>query len=112
MPRFPIHLFLGLTGILPAQDAPTSGEAIYAEHCASCHGKHGEGVPDEVETLVGEEVVGVGRVAEGLEEEMRGLVFELMEERKAREQERARADAAELLCRQLQEQLDRVSRPI
>jgi hypothetical protein len=49
---------------------------------------------------------------EGLEEEMRGLVFELMEERKAREQERARADAAELLCRQLQEQLDRVSRPI
>ena len=55
MPRFPIHLFLGLTGILPAQDAPTSGEAIYAEHCASCHGKHGEGVPDEVdEPLHGE----------------------------------------------------------
>ena len=57
MTRFPIHLFLGLglTGILPAQDAPASGEAIYAQHCASCHGKHGEGVPDEVdEPLHGE----------------------------------------------------------
>ena len=31
------------------------GEAIYAEHCASCHGKNGEGVPDEVdEPLHGE----------------------------------------------------------
>lgn len=46
------HLLLGLTGVLPAQD---DGQAIYARHCASCHGDHGEGVPDEVdEPLQGE----------------------------------------------------------
>ncbi|MCW1921847.1 DUF1592 domain-containing protein [Luteolibacter arcticus] len=40
---------------MPAQDAAPGGEAIYAEHCASCHGKHGEGNPDEVdEPLHGE----------------------------------------------------------
>jgi len=57
MRRLACHLLLGLTGVLPAQDAmaPASGEAIYAEHCASCHGKHGEGNPDEVdEPLQGE----------------------------------------------------------
>jgi cytochrome c len=57
MCRLTSHLLLGLTGILPAQDASpvVSGEAIYAEHCASCHGKHGEGNPDEVdEPLQGE----------------------------------------------------------
>jgi hypothetical protein len=48
-------LILLLTGFLPAQDAPLSGEAIYAKHCASCHGKNGEGDPDEVdEPLQGE----------------------------------------------------------
>ena len=32
-----------------------TGEAIFAKHCASCHGKNGEGVPDEVdEPLHGE----------------------------------------------------------
>jgi mono/diheme cytochrome c family protein len=57
MRRLACHLLLGLTGILPAQDAvaPPGGEAIYAEHCASCHGKQGEGNPDEVdEPLHGE----------------------------------------------------------
>jgi hypothetical protein len=57
MRRLACHLLLGLTGILPAQQAPAppGGEAIYAEHCASCHGKHGEGNPDEVdEPLQGE----------------------------------------------------------
>lgn len=48
-------LILPLTGVLPAQDAPLSGEAIYAKHCASCHGKNGEGDPEEVdEPLQGE----------------------------------------------------------
>ena len=57
MRRLACHSLLGLTGILPAQDAhtPPGGQAIYAEHCASCHGKHGEGNPDEVdEPLQGE----------------------------------------------------------
>lgn len=57
MRRLTCHMLLGLTGVLPAQDAaaPASGEAIYAEHCASCHGKNGEGDPDEVdEPLQGE----------------------------------------------------------
>ncbi|WP_052574084.1 DUF1592 domain-containing protein [Haloferula sp. BvORR071] len=52
-----ISIFLGLTGCLLAQDvpAPLSGEAIYSKHCASCHGKNGEGVKDEVdEPLQGE----------------------------------------------------------
>lgn len=48
-------LLLPLSGFLPAQDAPDSGDAIYAKHCASCHGKNGEGDPDEVdEPLHGE----------------------------------------------------------
>ncbi|WP_193211930.1 DUF1592 domain-containing protein [Luteolibacter marinus] len=42
-------LLLGLSGILPAQDAPATGDAIYAQHCASCHGDNGEGNPDECE---------------------------------------------------------------
>ncbi|HEY1122304.1 MAG TPA: c-type cytochrome, partial [Haloferula sp.] len=57
MRRLACLLLPGLTGVLPAQDAdaPASGEAIYAEHCATCHGKHGEGDPDEVdEPLQGE----------------------------------------------------------
>lgn len=52
-----ISIFLGLTGCLLAQGpaAPLSGEAIYSKHCASCHGKNGEGVEDEVdEPLQGE----------------------------------------------------------
>jgi hypothetical protein len=49
MPRFHYCCLLFLTGILPAQEAPMTGEAIFAKHCASCHGKNGEGVPDEVE---------------------------------------------------------------
>jgi mono/diheme cytochrome c family protein len=58
MPRI-AYILLGLTGILPAQEAPTTGEAIYAQHCASCHGKDGEGVPDEVEDpLHGERPLG------------------------------------------------------
>jgi len=45
------HILLGLTSVLPAQDGPV----LYAEHCASCHGKNGEGVEDEVdEPLIGE----------------------------------------------------------
>lgn len=41
-----------LAGVLSAQD---DGQAIYAKHCASCHGENGEGVPDEVdEPLHGE----------------------------------------------------------
>lgn len=47
--RLPWPLLIGLTGILPAQDGPVTGEAIYAKHCARCHGKHGEGVEDEVD---------------------------------------------------------------
>lgn len=51
MRRLSCHILLGLTSVLPAQDGP----AIYAEHCASCHGKNGEGVEDEVdEPLIGE----------------------------------------------------------
>jgi hypothetical protein len=51
MRRLSCHILLGLTSVLPAQDGP----AIYSEHCASCHGKNGEGVEDEVdEPLIGE----------------------------------------------------------
>lgn len=44
-----ISIFLGLTGCLLAQEAPVplSGEAIFSKHCASCHGKQGEGVADK-----------------------------------------------------------------
>ncbi len=42
--KFLLPLTLCLTGLAAAQD----GAAIYAEHCASCHGKQGEGVADEV----------------------------------------------------------------
>ncbi|WP_367872029.1 DUF1592 domain-containing protein [Luteolibacter sp. Populi] len=50
-----ISIFLGLTASLLAQEAPLAGDAIYSKHCASCHGKNGEGVPDEVdEPLYGE----------------------------------------------------------
>ncbi|MES2660358.1 MAG: DUF1592 domain-containing protein [Verrucomicrobiota bacterium] len=45
MRRLSFHFLLGLTGILSAQDGP----AIYAKHCASCHGDKGEGVEDEVD---------------------------------------------------------------
>jgi Protein of unknown function (DUF1592)/Protein of unknown function (DUF1588)/PA14 domain/Protein of unknown function (DUF1595)/Cytochrome C oxidase, cbb3-type, subunit III len=45
MRHFSCHLLLALTGVLSAQDGP----AIYAKHCASCHGEKGEGVPDEVD---------------------------------------------------------------
>ncbi len=41
--------------MLPAQEAPLSGDGIYSQHCASCHGKSGEGVADECdEPLHGE----------------------------------------------------------
>jgi len=49
------HLLFGLTGTLLAQEAPPAGDAIYSQHCASCHGKNGEGVADECdEPLHGE----------------------------------------------------------
>lgn len=51
MPR-KFHGFLTfwlLTGVLAAQDMPLSGAAIYAKHCASCHGENGEGVPDKAD---------------------------------------------------------------
>ncbi|BCX47554.1 cytochrome c [Haloferula helveola] len=55
MRRIPCCILLGLAGFLPAQEPAVSGQAIYAEHCASCHGKDGEGNPDEVdEPLYGE----------------------------------------------------------
>ncbi len=48
-------LAAGLTGILPAMEVPSAGDAIYAQYCASCHGKNGEGVEDECdEPLHGE----------------------------------------------------------
>ncbi len=40
---------LCLGGIARAQETPASGEAIYAKHCAECHGDKGQGVPDECE---------------------------------------------------------------
>ncbi len=49
MRRFSCHLALGLAGILHAQDAPLTGEQIYAQHCASCHGEKGEGVKGEAD---------------------------------------------------------------
>lgn len=49
MPRFFCHLFVGLSGALLAQETPLAGDAIYSKHCASCHGKNGEGVKDECE---------------------------------------------------------------
>lgn len=55
MLRFSGYFLLGLTGVLPAGEVAPGGAAIYAEHCASCHGKDGEGVDDEVdEPLHGE----------------------------------------------------------
>jgi cytochrome c553 len=55
MLRFPGHLLLALTAPLLAQEVPQTGDALYSQHCASCHGKNGEGVEDEVdEPLQGE----------------------------------------------------------
>ena len=55
MLRKSFHLLLGLTGTLLAQEAPLAGDAIYSKHCASCHGKTGEGVADKCdEPLHGE----------------------------------------------------------
>ena len=55
---------------------PGSADAAMLEDDAG-EGAGGEegGVADEVETLVGEEVVGLGSVAEGVEEEMGGEDF-------------------------------------
>ena len=63
-----VRLFCGIL--------PGSADAAMLEDDAG-EGEGGEegGVTDEVETLVGEEVVGVGSVAEGLEEEMGGEDF-------------------------------------
>lgn len=48
-------LIVALAGIPSAGATSLSGEEIYAKHCASCHGKNGEGVEDEVdEPLHGE----------------------------------------------------------
>ncbi len=49
MLRFSGLFVLGLAGVLSAGDALSPGAAIYAEHCASCHGDDGEGVEDEVD---------------------------------------------------------------
>ena len=38
-----------LGGLAVAQEPPPSGQAIYARHCADCHGDKGQGVPDECE---------------------------------------------------------------
>ena len=55
MLRLSCHLLIGSTGILLAQETPVGGAALYSQHCASCHGKNGEGVEDEVdEPLHGE----------------------------------------------------------
>lgn len=40
---------IGLAGFLSAEHPTPIGAAIYANHCASCHGDHGEGVEDEVD---------------------------------------------------------------
>ncbi|MBC8127241.1 MAG: c-type cytochrome, partial [Gloeobacteraceae cyanobacterium ES-bin-144] len=49
MARLSSLLILGLSGSLPGQDSTPTGQALYSEHCASCHGKNGEGVEDECE---------------------------------------------------------------
>ncbi|MES2474498.1 MAG: DUF1592 domain-containing protein [Verrucomicrobiota bacterium] len=43
------HFWVFLVGIASAGETVPTGEAIYAEYCASCHGKDGEGVEDEVD---------------------------------------------------------------
>ncbi|MGB1258597.1 MAG: DUF1592 domain-containing protein [Akkermansiaceae bacterium] len=46
--------FVMLTLLIGTASAAPDGEAIYKEHCASCHGKQGEGVASEYdEALVG-----------------------------------------------------------
>ncbi len=51
----PLFLAAGVTGVLPAMEVPQAGDAIYAQHCASCHGENGEGVEDKCdEPLHGE----------------------------------------------------------
>ena len=49
MSRIFVYFPLLLTGGLAAGEVVSSGADIYAEHCASCHGKEGEGVADEVD---------------------------------------------------------------
>jgi hypothetical protein len=52
---FPIILFFCFAGYLSAEPSASTGEAIYGQHCASCHGKNGEGVDEEYdEPLRGE----------------------------------------------------------
>lgn len=36
-----------LAGVLRGQESAHTGKAIYSKHCASCHGKEGEGVKDK-----------------------------------------------------------------
>lgn len=43
-----VHLLLVLAAVSAALRAE-DGKALYARHCAECHGEHGEGVPDEYE---------------------------------------------------------------
>ncbi len=43
------RLALCLVGAAAAQEDAVTGEALYAKHCAECHGEKGEGVPDEYE---------------------------------------------------------------
>lgn len=49
MLRFGGLFLIGLAGVVSAEDPTPAGAAIYADHCASCHGDHGEGVEDEVD---------------------------------------------------------------
>ena len=52
---FPIILSFCLAGSLSAEPGASTGEAVYHQHCASCHGKNGEGVEEEYdEPLRGE----------------------------------------------------------
>ena len=39
--RLPMILSFVLGGVAMAQETPPSGEAIYAKHCAECHGDKG-----------------------------------------------------------------------
>ena len=39
--RLPMVLSFVLGGVVMAQKTPPSGEAIYAKHCAECHGDKG-----------------------------------------------------------------------
>jgi cytochrome c len=47
-------------GTLAAADAKsqaTAGGTLYADHCASCHGDHGEGIPGGAPSVVGKDAL-------------------------------------------------------